>query len=225
MLWHRLLKNSTPTHWSLILLLVRIVHTIPSLIQYIFSFLFPSFHGKAHRFQGFLEKLYTKLHLAHTRIYFIGIRAFTIKNERITLETVDKEWLDMPLNCRESLVLSTASVYLQLERPRKVADDDSDDGGDHDVHGVAVVKFEAFKFTWGTDFKWVINIVYVFCFKLDTDNDTVEKRLLFFFFFYFFIFPFVYGNTWSKLQPLWNYQCITLPVTSNQLKAINSTDS
>ena len=214
MLWHRLLKNSTPTHWSLILLLVRIVHTIPSLIQYIFSFPFPSFHGKAHRFQGFLEKLYTKLHLAHTRIYFIGIRAFTIKNERITLETVDKEWLDMPLNCRESLVLSTASVHLQLERPRKVADDDSDDGGDHDVHGVAVVKFEAFKFTCEglISSEWLTLYMY-FALSL-TQTTTLWKKGYFFFFFLLLHFSLC----------LWKYLVkITTPVklsvhylTSNQ---------
>ena len=42
----------------------------------------------------------------------------------------------MPLNCRENLVLSTASVYMPLERPRKVADDDGDDSDDHGVPGV-----------------------------------------------------------------------------------------
>ena len=109
-----------------------------------FRLFFPSFYGKAHRFQGVLGKLYTKLHIACTRIYFIGIRAFTIENERITLETMDKERLGMALNCRENLVLSTAPVHLQLDRLRKVADDD---GGDHDVPGVAVVKFEACEFT------------------------------------------------------------------------------
>ena len=45
------------------------------------------------------------------------------------------EWLDMPLNCRESLVLSTGPVHLQVKRPWDVADDD--------VGGVAVVKYEA----------------------------------------------------------------------------------
>ena len=59
----------------------------------------------------------------------------------------------MPLNCRESLVLSTAPVHVPLERPRKVADDDgddsvdSDDSDDHGVPGVAVVKIEACEFT------------------------------------------------------------------------------
>lgn len=60
---------------------------------------------------------------------------------------MDKERLGMALNCRENLVLSTASVHLQLDRLRKVADDDGDDGGDHEVPGVAVVKFEACEFT------------------------------------------------------------------------------
>ena len=94
--------------------------------------------------------------MARTRISFIGIRVFTIKNERVTLETMDNKLLDMPLNCRESLVLSTAPVRMPLERPRKVADDDgddsvdsddSDDSDDHDVPGVAVVKIEACEFT------------------------------------------------------------------------------
>ena len=94
--------------------------------------------------------------MARTRIYFIGIRAFTIKDERVILETMGKEVVDMPLNCRESLVLSTAPVRMPLERPRKVADDDgddsvdsddSDDSDDHDVPGVAVVKIEACEFT------------------------------------------------------------------------------
>ena len=65
--------------------------------------------------------------MARTRIYFIGIRAFTIKDERVILETMGKEVVDMPLNCRENLVLSTAPVRMLLERPRKVADDDGDD--------------------------------------------------------------------------------------------------
>ena len=133
-------RNSTLTRWSLTLLLVRIMQAIPSLIQFFFLFFFPSFHGKAHRFQGYLGKLYIKLHMSRTRIYFIGIKAFTLNNERITLETMDKELLDMPLNCRGSLVLSTVPVHLQLERPREVG---VDDGDDHDVPGVAVVKFGA----------------------------------------------------------------------------------
>ena len=45
----------------------------------------------------------------------------------------------MPLNCRESLVLSTEPVHLQLKRPWDVADDV--------VGGVAVVKFDARKAT------------------------------------------------------------------------------
>ena len=69
------------------------------------------------------------------RIFFIGIKAGTINNERVTLKTMNGEWLDMPLNCRENLVLSTGSVHLQLKRPWNVADDD--------VGGVAVVKYEA----------------------------------------------------------------------------------
>ena len=88
--------------------------------------------------------------MARTRIYFIGIRAFTIKDERVILETMGKEVVDMPLNCRESLVLSTAPVHMPLERPRKVADDDGDDSvdsDDHDVPAVAVVKIEACEFT------------------------------------------------------------------------------
>ena len=40
----------------------------------------------------------------------------------------------MPLNCRESLVLSREPVHLQLKRPWDVADDI--------VGGVAVVKFD-----------------------------------------------------------------------------------
>ena len=72
---------------------------------------------------------------ACTRIFFIGIRAGTINNERVTLTTMNGEWLGMPLNCRENLVLSTRPVHLQLKRSWDVADDD--------VGGVAVVKFEA----------------------------------------------------------------------------------
>ena len=49
------------------------------------------------------------------------------------------ECLDMPLNCRESLVLSTGPVHLQLKRPWDVADDV--------VRGVAVVKYEDGKTT------------------------------------------------------------------------------
>ena len=65
---------------------------------------------------------------------FIRIRAGTISNERVTLETMNGEWLDMPLNCRENLVLSTRPVHLQLKRPWHVADDD--------VGGVAVVQYD-----------------------------------------------------------------------------------
>ena len=49
---------------------------------------------------------------------------------------MDGEVLDMPLNCRESLVLSTAPVHLQLKRPWQVAEDD--------VGDVAVVKCDFF---------------------------------------------------------------------------------
>ena len=49
------------------------------------------------------------------------------------------ERLDMPLNCRENLVLSTGPVHLQLKRPWVVAD--------HNVGGVAVVKYEDRKTT------------------------------------------------------------------------------
>ena len=80
--------------------------------------------------------------MARTRIYFIGIRAFTIKDERVILKTMGKEEVDMPLNCREGLVLSTAPVHMLLERPREVAD-----GNDHGVPGVAVVKIEACEVT------------------------------------------------------------------------------
>ena len=45
----------------------------------------------------------------------------------------------MPLNCRESLVLSTGPVHLQIKRPWDVADDN--------VGGVAVVKSEDGKTT------------------------------------------------------------------------------
>ena len=73
---------------------------------------------------------------------------------------MDKELLDMPLNCRGSLVLSPASVHLQLERPREVG---VDDGDDHDVPGVAVVKFEACGFTCEglISSEWTISIMYV----------------------------------------------------------------
>ena len=49
------------------------------------------------------------------------------------------ERLDMPLNCRESLVLSTGPVHLQLKRPWVVAD--------NNVGGVAVLKYEDGKTT------------------------------------------------------------------------------
>ena len=90
-----------------------------------FQFVFLS-HSKFPRLQA---------HSACTRIFFIGIKAGTINNERVTLETMSGERLDMPLNCRESLVLSTGPVHLQLKRPWDVADDV--------VRGVAVVKYEA----------------------------------------------------------------------------------
>ena len=58
-----------------------------------------------------------------------------LHNERVTVETMSGEWLEMPLNCRESLVSSIGPVHLQLKRPWDVAVDD--------VGGVAVVKYEA----------------------------------------------------------------------------------
>ena len=58
-----------------------------------------------------------------------------INDERVSLETMNGECFEMPLNCRESLVFSTGPVHLQLKRPWEVADDD--------VGGVAVVKYEA----------------------------------------------------------------------------------
>ena len=73
---------------------------------------------------------------------------------------MDKERLGMPLNCRENLVLSTASVHLQLDRLRKVADDD---GGDHDVPGVAVVKFEACEFTCEGLISSEWSALYMYC--------------------------------------------------------------
>ena len=87
-----------------------------------FSFLS---HSKSPRLQAYS---------GGTRISFIGIKAGTINNEGVTLETMSGERLDMPLNCRESLVLSTGPVHLQLKRPWVVADDV--------VGGVAVVKFD-----------------------------------------------------------------------------------
>ena len=79
--------------------------------------------------------MYTKFSIACPKIYFIGIRAGTISNERVTLETMNGEWLEMPLNCRENLVLSTGPVHLQLKKPW--------DGADDDVGGGAVIKFKA----------------------------------------------------------------------------------
>ena len=105
---------------------------------------------------------------------------------------MDKEWLGMPLNCRENLVLSTASVHLQLDRLRKVADDDGDDGGDHDVPGVAVVKFEACEFTCEGLISSEWSALYMYCilygFIHDTYNDTEEKSDIFFFLLIYFFF-------------------------------------
>ena len=105
---------------------------------------------------------------------------------------MDKERLGMPLNCRENLVLSTASVHLQLDRLRKVADDDGDDGGDHDVPGVAVVKFEACEFTCEGLISSEWSALYMYCiiygFIHDTDNDTEEKSDIFFFLLIYFFF-------------------------------------
>lgn len=89
------------------------------------------------------ESVYRGLKKAHgyinpkacTRVHLIQIRAGTILNETVTLETMDKEWLNMPLNCRESLLLSATPVQLQL----KTADDE--------VDGVAIVKCKGGEFT------------------------------------------------------------------------------
>ena len=130
---------------------------------------------------------------------------------------MDKERLGMPLNCRENLVLSTASVHLQLDRLRKVADDD---GGDHNVPGVAVVKFEACEFTCEGLISSEWSALYMYCllygFIHDTDNDTEEKSDIFFF--YLFIFSFVCGNTWKKQTKTTNKIYL-----SKQLKYISKT--
>ena len=102
---------------------------------------------------------------------------------------MDKERLGMALNCRENLVLSTAPVHLQLDRLRKVADDD---GGDHDVPGVAVVKFEACEFTCEGLISSEWSALYMYCilygFIHDTDNDTEGKSDIFFFLLIYFFF-------------------------------------
>ena len=105
---------------------------------------------------------------------------------------MDKERLGMVLNCRENLVSSTAPVHMQLDRLRKVADDDGDDGGDHDVPGVAVVKFEACEFTCEGLISSEWSALYMYCILYgvihDTDNDTEEKSDISFFFLLIYFF-------------------------------------
>ena len=67
------------------------------------------------------------------RICLISMWNATIQNGRICFVTRLGEYVDLKLNCRENLVLSTSPVKLQM---RLLADED-------DVGDVAVVKLEA----------------------------------------------------------------------------------
>lgn len=67
------------------------------------------------------------------RICLIAMRYAIIQNGRVSFVTRLGEYVDLKLNCRENLVLSTSPVRLQM---RLLEDDD-------DVGDVAVVKLEA----------------------------------------------------------------------------------
>ena len=58
-------------------------------------------------------------------VALIGIKYGNIKNERISFVTKRGERLDLKLNCRDNLVMSTSPVQLQIR-----AVEDEDDVGD-----------------------------------------------------------------------------------------------
>ncbi|XP_068755954.1 uncharacterized protein [Montipora capricornis] len=66
------------------------------------------------------------------QIFLISISSGTIRNERVFFKTKLGERINLKLNCRENLIMSTKPVRLQLKLPT-----DKNDVGD-----VAVVKFD-----------------------------------------------------------------------------------
>ena len=65
------------------------------------------------------------------RIFLVSLKYGFIKNERVLFGTKGGEHVDLKLNCRENLSLSTSHVRLQL---RRVTDED-------DVGDVALIRF------------------------------------------------------------------------------------
>ena len=63
--------------------------------------------------------------------FLVSLKSAYIKNERIYFQTKDDHPIDLKLNCRENLTLSTARVDLQI---RRVTSED-------DVGDLALIKF------------------------------------------------------------------------------------
>ena len=83
---------------------------------------------------GKLKGMYLERKPENAKPFLVSLTSGFIKNERIYFQTKgDDHLIDLKLNCRENLTLSTARVDLQI---RRVKDDDDDDVGD-----LALIKF------------------------------------------------------------------------------------
>ena len=81
---------------------------------------------------GKQKGLYMKTKPDKPKIILVSLKSGTIKNERIHFQTKgDDHTIDLKLNCRKHLTLSTAPVILQT---RKVTDEE-------DVGDLALIKF------------------------------------------------------------------------------------
>lgn len=81
---------------------------------------------------GESKGMYLSFPPENPRIFLVSLKYGVIRNERIQFATKGGEFVDLKLNCRENLTLSTSPAKLQL---RSVSDED-------DVGDVAVIKFD-----------------------------------------------------------------------------------
>lgn len=77
--------------------------------------------------------MYLECQPENPKTFLIGLKYGFIQNERIIFGTQGGEHINLKLNCRENLTLSTSPVFLQMKR--RMAEDEED------VGDVAVVRF------------------------------------------------------------------------------------
>ena len=81
---------------------------------------------------GKQKGMYLERKPENAKPFLVSLKSGFIKNERIYFQTRgDDHLIDLKLNCRENLTLSTARVDLQIRRLR----------GDGDVGDLALIKF------------------------------------------------------------------------------------